>query len=117
MSALVGAVLGAGLTQRLRPPEVVVREQPADQARGVVGAMYSPVGINALPGWSEDTVVQALPGLKRSCAALKSLAPDAVIGNGPIARPAAAWIVALMACSSEVAGSADVAGVADMGYS
>ena len=107
MSALVGAVLGAGLTQRLRPPDVVVRDQPADPAR-VVGAMYTPVGINALPGWSEDTVVQALPGLKRSCAALKSLAPDAVIGNGPIARPAAAWHAACAQIQDTLEGDAAV---------
>lgn len=107
MSALVGAVIGASLTLRLRPPEVV-REQPADQARGVVGAMYTPVGIAALPGWTEDTVVQALPALKRSCDALKSLAPDAVIGNGPIARPAAAWHAACAQIQDTQEGDANV---------
>jgi membrane-bound lytic murein transglycosylase A len=108
VSALVGAAFGAGLTQRLRAPEIVVREQAADQARGVVGAMYTPVGINALPGWTQDTVGQALPALKRSCAALKSLAPDAVIGNGPIARPAAAWHAACAQIEDTQDGDANV---------
>jgi membrane-bound lytic murein transglycosylase A len=108
VSALVGAAFGAGLTQRLRAPKIVVREQAADAARGLLGAMYTPVGITALPGWTQDAVGQALPALKRSCNAVKSLAPDAVIGNGPIARPAAAWHMACAQIQDTQDGDANV---------
>lgn len=89
VSALVGAVIGAGVTQRLLPPPQP-REQTADEPREL-GAVYTPVAVGALPGWSQDAVGQALPGLKRSCAALRGLSGDTTVGNGPIARPAAAW--------------------------
>ena len=106
VSALVGAVIGVTVTKRLQPP--VVEREPADQVRAEPGAVYTPVGVSALPGWSEDTVVQALPGLKRSCNALKSLSPDTTIGNGPIARPAAAWHAACAQLENTQDGDANV---------
>ncbi len=90
VSALVGAIIGAGVMQRLQPP-AEYREQAKDQGPREAGAIYTPVAVSALPGWTQDAVGQALPSLKRSCAALRSLSGDTMIGNGAIARPAAAW--------------------------
>lgn len=93
---LVGAVIGvaAALTFLVppppeappAPPPPVVEAPPQETA-----ARYTPVPFDSLPGWQEDSTAQALPALKRSCARLKSSAPDRIIGNGEIARPASAW--------------------------
>ena len=107
VSALVGAVLGVGITKRLQPP-VVEHDQAADETRPEAGAVYTPVNVAALPGWSEDTVVQALPGLKRSCKALAGMSSDTTIGNGPIARPAAAWHGACAQLENTLDGDANV---------
>ena len=107
VSALVGAIAGAGVMQRMLPrPEQ--REQARDQGPREAGAVYTPVAVTALPGWSQDAVGQALPGLKRSCAALKSLSPDTTIGNGPIARPASAWHAACAAIQATPDGDANL---------
>ncbi len=107
VSALVGAIAGAGVMQRMLPgPEQ--REQARDQGPREAGAVYTPVAVTTLPGWSQDAVGQALPGLKRSCAALKSLSPDTTIGNGPIARPASAWHAACAAIQATPDGDANL---------
>ena len=53
--------------------------------------------VNSLPGWSDDTVAQALPGLKRACQKFQGLADGSMVGAGAVARPVAAWRIACQA--------------------
>jgi len=39
--------------------------------------------LDALPGWHEDAVHEALPALRRSCARWSTMAPDAALGGPP----------------------------------
>jgi membrane-bound lytic murein transglycosylase A len=93
LSALIGALFGATFALRLQRPEVVVRERSGSESASTAeaGAVYTPMEAATLPGWTEDTVVQALPSLKRSCKQLQRLPPETVIGIGPIARAAKSW--------------------------
>ena len=90
---LVGAVIGAAYVRRLQPETpVVTTAPPAPPPRSTEPvAVYTPVDVGDLPGWTEDSVAQALPPLQRSCAKFAALAPDAVVGQGTLARPARTW--------------------------
>ena len=92
ISMLVGAGLGAGLVKRLQPsPEpVAVAPVPAIPKTEPV-AVYTPFDANELPGWTQDSVAQALAGLKRSCARFAIQAPETLVGRDTIMRPARAW--------------------------
>ncbi len=46
---------------------------------------------DSLPGWETDAVEHALPALRRSCGAFSRKPPDAAVGAGAFARPAADW--------------------------
>jgi membrane-bound lytic murein transglycosylase A len=92
VSMLVGAGLGAGLIKRLQPPPAPVPiAPPAPVAKSEQIATYREVSFSDLPGWSQDTVAQALPGIKRSCARLAAQAPQTVIGRDAIVRSAGDW--------------------------
>jgi len=89
VSMLVGAGLGAGYVKRLQPlPEPLPSPQPV---RNEPVAVYTPATPSELPGWTEDSVAHALPALKRSCARVMTMAPEAVIGRDIIVRPARVW--------------------------
>ncbi len=55
------------------------------------------VGFQALPGWSEDRVSEALPALARSCGALRSRPPDAEVRPLATGGEVADWTAACMA--------------------
>jgi len=97
VSMLVGAGLGAAYVRRMQPaiapPPVAVPET----AKPEPVAVYTPVDVNALPGWTQDSVAQALPALKRSCEKLANIAPETTIGRDAIARSALAWQTACRA--------------------
>lgn len=79
---------------RQHPPQVETRdEQPSTTAapKQDTTVTYTPVNLDTLAGWQEESMAQALPALHRSCERIKALAPDRVIGTGNIARPASAW--------------------------
>jgi len=93
---LVGAVIGAAAAitfMRQQAPDETAPEQPpvASAPRPDSSVLYTPVAIDALPGWQQDSIAEALPALHRSCGRLKSIAADRIIGIGDIARPAVAW--------------------------
>ena len=88
VSLLIGAGIGAGLVKRFEPPP---EAPPAPAPRGETVVIYDPVNANDLPGWTQDSVTQALPALKRSCAKFAAMTPETVIGRGVIARPAREW--------------------------
>ena len=101
LSALIGLAVGVVLTVQLRPlpaPVVITKKVPAEpQKPSQVSAIYAPVEIESLPGWADDATLQALPALRRSCRLLRRKAPETVIGEGLIARPAASWHAACTA--------------------
>lgn len=86
---LVGAGLAVSVVKRMDqdapPPQA---EAPARRETLVV---YTPANPADLPGWTQDSVIQALPALRRSCTRFASLAPETVVGRGVIARPAREW--------------------------
>jgi len=95
---LVGAGLGAGLIKRLQPPPAPAPiAPPTPVAKSEQIATYREVSVNDLPGWSQDTVAQALAGIKRSCARLAAQAPQTVIGRDAIVRSAGDWQAACKA--------------------
>ena len=106
----LGAVIGASLVLRFRlEPKVVAT--PAEQAAPAepkeATVIYSAVDFNELAGWSQDSVQQALPAIRRSCAVLVTKS-DAYIGAGPIARRPAAWVTACAALEQVRDGDADL---------
>lgn len=105
---LVGAGLGAGLVKRLQPPPEPLPLPAAlpPPPKAAPAASYTPVDVNELPGWTQDTVAQALNGLKRSCARIAQLAPDSMLGEGPAARPASTWQTACAAIENIADGDA-----------
>ncbi len=89
MALLVGAGLVAALVKRMQPPPPPVRLVPAPKVAPV--AAYTPINVNELPGWTQDSAALALPALKRSCQKLLDMAPDSTVGRDVIARPAQVW--------------------------
>jgi len=52
----------------------------------------SPVGFDALPGWSQDRVIAALPALRRSCDKFAARPnPQAWLGPGPLGGTVGEW--------------------------
>lgn len=85
-------LLTAACTQAPVPSVAPVRPAtPAPAPAPSTGVAVAPVGFDALPGWRADAVNEALPALARSCAAIAKRAPTATVGQGPLARNAAAW--------------------------
>ncbi len=85
---LVGAGIGATYVRRTTPPPEVAEPRPPSSAPAV---RYAAVDPASLAGWTEDSVAQALPALKRSCAKIAALKPETTIGSGDIARSARLW--------------------------
>src|SRR5579883_2628451 len=96
VSALIGCAIGVFASARYVRAALAERATHANE-RAEPGAVYSPVSVQALPGWSEDSVSQALGPLRSACRQLAGLSDDAIIGIGPIARPASAWHTACAA--------------------
>ena len=106
----IGAVIGASAVLRFRPapltPTTPAPQAASDEPKEST-VIYAPVDMNALAGWSQDSVQQALPALKRSCAVMVTKT-DAYIGAGPIARRPAAWVNACAALEQAGDGDADL---------
>jgi len=113
ISLIIGAGLGAGVMKRLQPPpEPAPVAPPGTGAPPVAKAdpvpVYAPVEMNTLPGWTQDSVAQAIPALRRSCAKFSAMAPDATVGRDLIARTAGVWQVACDGLTQAIAGDAPV---------
>ena len=106
LSVLFGAVIGAAYVRKLQPETPVATAPPTQPQRSEPTAIYTPVDVDDLPGWTEDSVAQAVAPLQRSCAKFAALAPEAVIGQGTLARPARVWQAACQGLSSANAGDA-----------
>ena len=89
VALLLGAGLGAGIVKRLQPPPPPAVVSPAPKVEPA--AVYAPAAFNDLPGWTQDSVAQALPALKRSCAKFATMAPETPIGRDALVRKAEAW--------------------------
>lgn len=93
LSALIGVAVGMAIMLQFRPqptPVVLAPETPPEPPLEV-SATYSPVEISALPGWTQDRAVEALPALLRSCRHFRRKAADLIVGNNIIARSASDW--------------------------
>jgi membrane-bound lytic murein transglycosylase A len=53
--------------------------------------VLTPAAVAELPGWHDDSLARAGPALVASCDQLVTRNPTAMVGDGPAARPAAAW--------------------------
>ena len=58
-------------------------EQPSPQAPAP-SLTLTPVAFDAVPGWRQDRLTEALPALRRECAVLRAMAPDASLGGAPV---------------------------------
>ena len=94
---LVGAVIGAAAAISFMRPQQPASETVSELAPSKLPEaqrhdhLYTPIAVESLPGWQEESIAEALPALHRSCDRLKAQAPDRVIGSGDIARAASAW--------------------------
>lgn len=91
VGAVVGAAVVVGLVRRQPVPPPPAPPPVAAAKPETPGAAFTPVALDGLPGWHEDSTAEALPALRRSCVRLKAVPPERVIGAGEIARPASAW--------------------------
>jgi membrane-bound lytic murein transglycosylase A len=64
------------------------------------------VGFADLPGWSDDRHAEAIAALRRSCARLASLAPDAAVGPQALGARAGDWREGCAAAAAPDAGRA-----------
>jgi len=65
-----------------------------------VGAALRQIAFRDLPGWSDDTVLQALPALRASCGVLDSKSADAPVGPDAMAGTAGDWRAACRALAA-----------------
>jgi membrane-bound lytic murein transglycosylase A len=118
---MIGMVLGAGLMRRFQPPPEPVAITPppaatAPVARAEPVPVYTPVDMKTLPGWTEDSIAQAMPAIRRSCAKFASMAPDAMVGRDAVARPARVWQTACDSLTQAIEGDAPVRGVLERDF-
>ncbi|WP_322096110.1 murein transglycosylase A [Pelagibius litoralis] len=66
------------------PPETVVPPEPPS-------LLLTPVGFDALPGWSSDPVSEALPALLKSCGRLARQPGERAVGPDGLAGQVADW--------------------------
>ncbi len=110
IAAVVGGFVGASIVSRFfaPPPPLSPQSQPATVApRAEAVTVYTAVSVDDLPGWMQDSVQQAMPALKRSCADFGRLAPGTMIGTGTIARPVEAWSAACAAVTAVEGGDGE----------
>jgi membrane-bound lytic murein transglycosylase A len=68
------------------------KADPAPPPALPVGMSLSPAAFAALPGWNEDSILQALPALRRTCAVLLKRKDSASwMGPGEVAGTVADW--------------------------
>lgn len=97
----LGAAASRGLLPLCLCLFVIGCERPPDRAELSDNLQLIPVGFEALPGWREDTIAEALPALRRSCGALlrqpdgRDLGADGLAGSVADWRPACEGFLAL----------------------
>ncbi len=89
VSMLAGAGIAVSVLKRMEP--AVSSPDAQAPVRRETLVVYTPANPPDIPGWTQDSVTQALPAIRRSCARLAALAPESVVGRGIIARPAREW--------------------------
>ncbi len=101
VSALAGLGLGVVLTLQFTPAPPPVSAPPPQEEEAPpsppVAVVYDEVVHSDLPGWSSDSLIEALPALKRSCGRFERMGAEETIGTGQIERTAAAWSAACAA--------------------
>ena len=70
---------------------ILVACDSEDEPAPAVGTSYTLVDYDTLPGWEDDSLVEALPAWLRSCARLARLALDVEVGPGGVAGTAGDW--------------------------
>ena len=70
-----------------------------------VGTALRRIAFSDLPGWRDDTVLQALPALRASCGVLDDKPADAPVGPGAIAGTAGDWRAACRALAGKSEGA------------
>lgn len=76
-AGLLSALLLASCTQ--------APEQPAPHAPAP-SLSLTPVAFDTLPGWQQDRLTDILPALRRECAILRTMPPDADLGGASAAQ-------------------------------
>ncbi len=104
LSAVLGAAAGLGIGYYFRPlpaPIVVSPKPPPPPAPAPeVAALYTPIEITSLPGWSSDATIEALPAIRRSCNQFRSKSSDSTVGADALARTVSDWQAACSALLS-----------------
>lgn len=84
-AALSAAVVLSGCSREEAPtPPPPPPEVPA-------AVHLEPIAFDALPGWSADSVLEALPALRRSCGVFDRKPPQAWLGLGAVAGTYGDW--------------------------
>lgn len=67
------------------------RPAPSPPPAAPEGVGFTDTAVTALPGWGNDTIIDALPALRSSCSVFAKKPDEAWIGSGPAAVRAVAW--------------------------
>lgn len=78
-------------TPQLAPPDAPPPPPPPPPPVAADQRHLTPARFADIPGWTTDTLEDALPALARSCARIAKLPPDRVLGPGGVAGTAARW--------------------------
>lgn len=103
----LGIVLIAGCEERPPEKEAKAPPPPAPPTVKLERASFSD-----LPGWSSDTVAEALPALRRSCGKLMSAPAERAVGPDGLAGSVADWKAPCAALTE--AGNTDSAALRDI---
>lgn len=79
-TGLLGAFIGASVTYWLTRPVPLPPPPAPEPVARLPQAEYRPVDFTDLPGWTDDTLNEALPALKKSCEAIDPTAAPARLG-------------------------------------
>ena len=84
----------AGCPQKAEPPPVAAPPPPPAPAPAPPSFTPSPfrtITFGEIPGWREDRMAEALPALRKSCAALLKLPDDRAVGQLALYGKAGEW--------------------------
>lgn len=101
--ALVSTGIAIWSYRQLAALRVIDVEPPVELEDRLV---LLPTSFDELPGWNDDTLIEALPALRRSCEVFARRQPQAEIGPTPVAGTVADWsaaCTALLAATDEAA--------------
>lgn len=86
LAAALAATIGLSGCSRDQKDSAPPPAPPAPE-----GVTLSPVGFEALPGWSADRVIEALPALRRSCEVFSRKPAEAWVGPGALGGTYGDW--------------------------